>query len=64
MTDAVVVGFTCPTHCTHIHKNTRMPAYPHKYAAANPPVGAKLKSAGGKQGGERVAVDVRDREKK
>lgn len=46
MTDAVVVGFIFPTHCTHIYKNTHMAAGARMHTAANPPIGAKLKSTG------------------
>lgn len=49
MSDAVVAGFTFPTHSTHTH--THMPAYVYMDPAANLPVSARLKCAGGRQGG-------------
>lgn len=52
MSDAVVAGFTFPTHCTHTHTETHTcQAYACIYVAANPSVSARLKSAGGRQGG-------------
>lgn len=60
MTDAVVVGFIFPTHCTHIYKNTHTSAEAQMHTAANPPIGAKLKSTGWAG----VVVDASGRAKK